>query len=376
MTTSFRSRTPGTPRTPRTPQTRIKLGRDPGNLLAALPYLLGFRPARSLVLIGHRGRSPSVVGRVARLDLPPPEHDDEAAALVVTPGRMGDDFAVTVVVVGHHEEEPRAPIALGGRLPHSGLVDAVGTRLAGCGMRILHALWVPEIGTGARWHCYHDTGCGGVLPEIESSVAAATVSATGQVTYRSRDEMVAVLAPDPPAALDRRSALLAEASVAAGGDSAWSDRATAEGLALVRAALTDAERGTLELTDERVVRLAAALANTRVRDACLALAVSAAEEPCRAAEQLWLALTRATPAPERADPACLLGYTHYQRGSGAFAIMALEAALDADPGHVLAGLLWQCLQRALPPRQVAGLGREAGDDLGWPEPSTSPGGTG
>ncbi|RZQ59916.1 DUF4192 domain-containing protein [Amycolatopsis suaedae] len=369
MTTSSRSRTP---------RTRIKLGSDPGDLLAALPYLLGFRPARSLVLIGHRGRRPSVVGRVARLDLPPPRYDEEAAAMVVTPGRMGDDFGVTLVVVGKHDEEPQAPRALGGRLPHSGLVDAVGARLAGCGIGLLHAMWVPEIGTGEQWHCYQDTGCGGVLPEIESSVAAATVSATGQVTYGSRDEMAAVLAPDPPDALARRSALLAKASVAARGDPAWSDKATAAGLAVVRAALTESERGTLDLTDDRIVRLATALGNSRVRDACLALAVNAADEPCRAAERLWLALTRATPAPERADPASLLAYAHYQRGSGAFAVMALEAALDADPGHVLSTLLLACLNKALPPRQVAGVGRSAKDDLGWPEPAgpTEPGGTG
>jgi hypothetical protein len=57
----------------------------------------------------------------------------------------------------------------------------------------------------------------------------------------------------------------------------------------------------------------------------------------------------------RAEPACLLGYSAYVRGEGAFAGMALEAALHASPEHVLAGLLSDSIRLGVPPEQLTRL---------------------
>ena len=53
--------------------------RDVGEIAAALPHLLGFRPRESVVLLSLGGASGGRVGLTVRADIPPPEHDAELA---------------------------------------------------------------------------------------------------------------------------------------------------------------------------------------------------------------------------------------------------------------------------------------------------------
>ena len=61
-----RSPAPATP--PTTPVTRL---RNPGELLAALPYLIGFHPRDSLLFIAFGGSSGRRIELTQRVDLPP-----------------------------------------------------------------------------------------------------------------------------------------------------------------------------------------------------------------------------------------------------------------------------------------------------------------
>jgi hypothetical protein len=104
-----------------------------------------------------------------------------------------------------------------------------------------------------------------------------------------------------------------------------------------------------ELDDERIVRLTVALGRPRIRDTCLTLSIT---DRAVAIERLWTVLTRAVPAPERAEPAFLLALCAYLRGSAVLAGMSLEVALDADPNHPLASLLRDALDGGTPPGEV------------------------
>lgn len=106
------------------------------------------------------------------------------------------------------------------------------------------------------------------------------------------------------------------------------------------------------LLASETAELALALDNVKVRDSALALAVSACADD---AEQLWILLARNLPDPERANAAVLLGYSAYVRGDGPLAGIALGAALDSDPDHVLATLLDGALQSGLRPAAVRDL---------------------
>jgi len=71
-----------------------------------------------------------------------------------------------------------------------------------------------------------------------------------------------------------------------------------------------------------------------------------------AAEQLWAWLTRATPAPEVAEPAVLLAFSALLRGNGALAAAALGRARQAYPGHRLTTLFETALAGGVKPGQM------------------------
>lgn len=155
------------------------------------------------------------------------------------------------------------------------------------------------------------------------------------ITYPDRAALIALLEPTDPDAVARRAARLRPTP----------PLPPARAIRIAQAALDRVERTELPTSDGEIIDLAYALAHPCGRDAALVLT---AEHPNRASE-LWLALTRALPAPLRANPAALLGAAAHLTGNGALAGIALDAALLADPAHTLAGLLRQALHAGLTP---------------------------
>ncbi|MEQ0564587.1 DUF4192 domain-containing protein [Amycolatopsis sp. NEAU-NG30] len=320
--------------------------RDPAQLLAALPYLLGFRPGKSVVALGHRIPGDRL-GLVLRADIPRREDRARQAQALAPRMAAGTHVGVTLVVVGGRRRSGSPP-------PHAGLVTKLTDALGDFALPVFHALWTPRITAGAPWACYTEPDCGGELPDPRATVAAAAATADGLVVFDSRESLAALLAPRSPEALTRRAALLAQAP---------SPPSPAEAASAVRAAFDRQLRGEGPPTDEQAVELATALTLPEVRDVCLAMAVPPGTAAAREAERLWLTLVRELPAPERAEPAALLGYAAYMRGNGAFAGMALDNALAADPGHLLATLLQQVLNRGTPPEVLRGLAETAAADI-------------
>jgi hypothetical protein len=142
-----------------------------------------------------------------------------------------------------------------------------------------------------------------------------------------------------------------------------SARAVGQRLAQLTELYRAAAAGDPELSDGIVAEVASALCDHRVRDSCLPWCIGSG---AAAAERLWLALVRATPAPERAEPAALLALTAYLRGDGALASVALEAALHACPHHSLSGLLRAALDGGLPPELLRDVARDAAAALQRP----------
>jgi len=343
MTTSTVSPLPG--------QLRVKL-KDLGDLIAAIPHLIGFPPAESVVLVGHGGPHGGSVERTVRVDLPPRHGIYEQARYLAETFAREPAFGVTLVIIGRRRDGPED-------LVHTELVTTVEALLLEAGVPRVHALWTPEVVMGAPWECYSDPECGGVLPEFHYSELAAAKASVGLVTFESREAKERTLSPADAAAIERRSQLL-NAVYDEFGPLGKFGEAVEDACGAVRAALGQAKSGRLELTDEQAVELAVALANTRVRDAGLALAVPPESEAAMNAETLWLALVRGLPAPERADAAALLGYSAFLRRDTVLAGMAYDNALAADPNHMLANLLRLSMQRQVRPEQMIGLGKTEG----------------
>ncbi|MGH3857808.1 MAG: DUF4192 domain-containing protein [Pseudonocardiaceae bacterium] len=327
---------------------RIRLS-DPSELIAAVPHLLGFHPRDSVVLLALHGKR---LGLTLRADL---VGDDQAPLLaeqMLAPIAQQRPTGVALVVIGGD----RAP---DGDPPHRAVVDALHGALSGAGLPVVHAAWTARTARGAPWRCYDDPLCAGEVADPATSPLAAATVAAGVVTFSSREEMVELVAEEDSAALRRRAALLA----AADAEHPMSTRLVGQRLARLRELHRAAVAGDLALSDRTVAEVASALCDHRVRDACLpwCSGPDAAD-----AERLWLALVRATPAPERAEPAALLALTAYLRGDGALAGVALDTALRACPQHSLSGLLRTALEAGLPPELLRGVAADAAAALHRP----------
>lgn len=314
---------------------------NPAELIIALPYLLGFHPRDSLVLVTLQAGVPPAVGLVLRANLPPPGAEDQVVAQLRAPLRTRGTSVVVAVVIGG---PPRAPA----------VVDPLRAALGEDGVTLSHTLWAESTSRGARWSDLDEPGLAGLLPDPTTGDLALAAAVAGVVTFADRQEVARLVRPDPDDVLARRGVLLDVAVDVLDGPAEPGAQ-----LRLVRDAVEAAGTGRLPETDDEVVRLAVALSDPTVRDGCLGWCVG---DTAAAAERLWQALTRMTPAPEVAEPASLAAMSAYLRGDGALAVMALERAEQAWPGHNLSTLLHHVVGNAVPPGRLDRFVRDAAAD--------------
>ncbi|TWF74820.1 uncharacterized protein DUF4192 [Pseudonocardia hierapolitana] len=320
--------------------------RDQGELVAAVPAMLGFHPRESLVLMATGGRSGRRLGLTLRVDLPPPEHPQYAEHA---------ELVVASAVRGLLLDEPTGAIAVvvseAGPLPHSLLACHVESALDAQRIPIQALMWAERTAGGAGWACYESCGCAGLVPEPAATPFVAAVVAEGRVVHADRAALEAVVAPADPAVLRRREERLIRA---ADGELDGAEGGIvldpAAGMSVVDAAIADAAAGRLALADDGiVVALATALGMPEVR--AWALRRSAAQDAA-VVEQVWAALARETPDPEAAEPATLLAVSALLRGDGALANIALDRAERAWPGHAFAALVRRAATAGLRPSSI------------------------
>lgn len=321
---------------------RLRL-RDPADLLAAVPHLIGFRPADSLVLaavVPARRGGGRELGAVLRTDLPAPP--DVAALVAACARRLGETRPdeVALLVVGGGEPVGACP-------PRPDVVAEAVAVLELARVPVRLRLWTPRVASGETWRCYPPCDCAGVIGPVEDSPTAVASTLMGRVTFSSRAELEASLAAEAGADGPRRRALVERARASAVLDRELAGRGAARrDVEALRHARREVAAG-VPLTEDEVARLVVALADVTVRDACLGWALD--DDPADVA-QLWTALVRAAPSREVADAAVLLALTLLVRGGGGLVGAALERARTADPAHRLTFLVESMLAH--------GLGRE------------------
>ncbi|MEU1980287.1 DUF4192 domain-containing protein [Nocardia sp. NPDC019395] len=335
---------------------------DPGDLIAAIPALLGFRPERSLVLavlcdVPATPRS-AAIDLVVRFDLWQPATrspaDDAtvaaaAARVCARPGVTG----VLVVLVDDSLKDPEISVP-----QHIPVLGELERRLASAAVPVRAAWAAHTISAGDPWWSLTDPGQYGRIADPATSRVTLSRVLDGRPVRHSRDELTALIAADSPlcaevsAELDAARARAKDRYAAAAGREDPIGFLRGE-LMTVLWLIVSAESGA-ELAARELAEIAVALRDRELRDCMFALAGTAHAE---AAEQLWVRLTSALRGADRAETAALLGYFAYVRGDGPFAGIALDAALEADPQHSMAALLHTALEAGMRPERLRDLAR-------------------
>jgi hypothetical protein len=312
----------------------------PGELIAAVPAMLGFVPEKSLVLVTIEH---GCLGCAMRADL-----CDDLLGLAIQMAEVAaasrPERAVLVIV-----DEAGASCRMCND-EYRELSAAVTEALNERGIELWAAHVVDRIAVGGRWHCADGSGNSGMVDDPSSSPMAAAAVLEGRPLYAHRDELLEFVAVTEPGRAAGLSRLIQLATHAGGDRPAAAARRDVEHA--MHAATTIADGGLL--SDDDVARLACALTDPRVRDTMYALAVGSAGHE---AEALWALMVRVLPDPSRVEALVLLAFSAYSRGDGPLAGISLGEALRANPEHRMARMLDQALQTGMRPQQIRELAR-------------------
>lgn len=317
----------------------------PADVLAIVPHLLGFHPARSLVVIGAGG-SRERVELGFRYDLPDPPDAGAAAEMA--------GHAVAVLI----QRRVRSVIAVGygpGRLV-TPVTDAFTAAVRRSGLRLRELLRVED---GRYWSylCQNVNCCPpeGVAFDARSHPASAVMAAAGLPAYPDRQARVRSLAPvtgkaaeamarATGRACERVSKLIARAKRQGLTDSLC--LVIDEGRSAVGEAIQTYRRGGQITDEDQIAWLTVTLANLPVRDDAWARMDPGHRD---AHLRLWTDLVRRAASGWVPGPASLLAFTAWQCGDGALANIAIERALADDPRYSMALLLRDVIDAGVPP---------------------------
>jgi hypothetical protein len=336
----------------------------PPDVVAAVPYVVGFQPVESLVVIALRGPRQEVlhtlrvdlsdVAEVVRRQLP--DQPVHPRAIAATLKRNGAQAALVVVLT----EQPAEPDeVMAGRA----LVLELRDELSDVDIPVRDAMLVQD----GRWFSYlcHNPDCcpaegTPVTGPAEDRVLAELALAGEAPQPGGREDIVARVAADTTirsAAVEAAVDALLDSGEAQG---QWDDR-PAGTIAHLRGAF-QAVRGGSPLEPETVARCLVGLPAFAVRDACVHPWDG---EDGDAALELWCSLTRLAPEGLVAAPACLVAFVALCQGQGALANAAIDRALDDWPDYSWAHLLRHAAAHGVPPALMRRIADETRGDLGY-----------
>jgi hypothetical protein len=331
-----------TPMTSTHDESKIRVS-SPGDLVELVPYLLGFGPTESLVVIGlaieESGRGRVTVS--ARADLP--DGDDIASTarqMISAIQRQPGSTQVALLLFSDADHDRLRPLA-----------QTAAALAQGAGLEVLDLLLVDA----ERWWSLQceEPGCcppEGTPRTGDSRVAAEAVLA-GLAPLTDRAELGRVFEPIEPA-LDLTSALARGRARREAADPIGRGRRLATDMALfhaeARRLVDDPDR---KLTAGQLARLGVALTEIKFRDEIWMHGVD--DLSLDGAEPVLRQLMTRLPGRFRAAPLFLYGWLQWRRGemgSGTRASMAADKALEADPGYSAAKLLDTAVQYGMNPR--------------------------
>lgn len=304
------------------------------DVVAIVPYLLGFHPSRSLVAVAI---DDAKVKGVIRLDL------------TQDPAETAERTAHLARVLARHDARRALLVGYGAGSQVTPIMDAAMAALRRAGIAIGEAIRVDE---GRYWSyiCADGTCCPpeGVPVDTSSSVPAAAAVVAGLRALPDRTALAATLEPpqgfdqDEARAITREVCARVRKADKAGGD--W----FSDGVGRIVAALDRVQAGE-DLGVGTVAWLGVHLTAKPVRDMAMTYIGRYGTETH---VRMWTDVTRKVQPAFAAAPASLLAFTAMCQGNGPLAGVALDRALSAAPRYSLALLLLEGLMIGLPPSAV------------------------
>lgn len=345
--------------------------RGPAELADALPYLLGFYPDDSVVVValhGSRGR----LGERIRIGIPTAREEWDALAEQVATCLGGEaradarrpDGAIAFLCQDPADDQKRADVVQHLRP----LAQALRTA---CGARDIPVYEAVCISDGHYWsYCCPDAACcpaeGRPLRGKGTSVMAAAAAYAGIQVRGSLRELERRLTPVPAEAAASQERALDAASTALVPRMLDPDDCAdvrARTLQLIRSLIdrfrealpseTDCARADEHddglLRDDDAAAVILGLQDRRTRDRAAEWMEGCDSGP---ALRLWRALSRRCVGPygeHAAPPLTLAGWVAWSAGDRPSARVALDRALRSDPGYVFARLLHRAFNDGMDP---------------------------
>jgi hypothetical protein len=304
--------------------------RDPGDVIAMVPYVLGFTPVDSLVmvaLVGQRKR----LGACLRLDLPHSAADGSAVARYLVGVAVAHHFG-TVLLVAFTADERRA----------TAVMQPLRRGLAVGRIKVADALRAD----GQRWWSYtcHDPACcspDGTPYDPDSTRVAAEAVVAGLTRAPDRDSLRTGLEPlSEQARLDALRECAARADAIKAGDVAFPRSEDVDALQRRHTAAP----GEMPIGDAATLLLA--MQDPLLRDAAWAgLSRTGATDQL----ELWRHVMRTAPDELLAPVGALTGFAAWLAGQGALAWHAVERVESVSPGDPMCVLLRGILGAAVSP---------------------------
>ena len=317
--------------------TRLRV-RRPDDLLALIPYLIGFHPEESLVAVFVRSGRVILTGR---LDLSSDANAEELAEFIDALAKREEAEALALVAYS------------AASLPTNRLLTQLMDRLVE--QELTDVLYV---GHGRWWSLTCADDCcplAGTPLDLTCHPLAATAVLAGLGTRTSRRELEESVNGPVRDELPRLDAVV---------ESLLAERAELDdsgNAARLLASMIDKVLADQNILDEETCLLLGLL----VRDVHLRDLAWALLTPTNADDhvRLWSAVVAHVPPTLAAAPLCLLGMAAWVVGAGALLNCCCERLTRVDPDYSMGRVLAEISEQAIPPRRWQEIGRDIQDEL-------------
>lgn len=311
------------------------------DLITAVPFLIGFHPTQSIVLISIKD---GAIGMAMRIDLPDQLDSDAIDLLTHHFIREKSEAALLVAYMpSDRDDGDSLLISLGAGLIRSGISiqESIVVRDGRYRSIICRDLeCCPEIGIR--------------VPDIEGSqIAAEHVVAGIPMPYANISELIETLAADPASFDFDWSDEVAEFFIAEDGEDIAPLRR--DGVETLELLLDEYRIGRGPTNRRLLARMIGRMSDVQVRDYALGVH---SEDTYDLYFSMWRDVLRLAPRGFVAPIACVVAAMAYENGDGALAQKALDRAFDDDDHYPLASLLRRVFTAGWPPESFASMRAE------------------